>query len=785
MDYIRNNKVAQVWTEDLLSAFTPKQLRALANYVLGVTAPLEKDLQKFYNEHPPRSDKDRSAALEYAGRKETGDVMKSGSLEESAMQRGGYVRYSEESVWIHKAAGEIETYYNAVVPIAMAGKQARQGLFALASIFAALIKVDGDMLAFNVPPSIWEKHWGGKEMVVRPAQVYHALSLLENTFKSYDKWNTLMLSTKQSLTDVRWVSFLVDFFNTCLWTDYFACHSILAYEFLKIFRRDTQGRYKLQMVSDGIKKVPFVAAESYIYLSKSITAKMPEATQKAADEVRGLLGRTPVVLLGPFSTKHRAVDPSDADFAKARKAMESGNIIRGGESSGSSVLANSVGFSGLVTKLTKHTLMMISTILSVARTRSVVDIYTESIGPIPVVYQSVVNALQTRKFVHSFDMRFIVSYADASKVAPEYQNCVATNYRKGAHRIWISNKTIPSDKGVNKVLEKTAEMFAGLGDDFTFYGPVFGSFPFSMQSMHVFSHGWPSDFKGFVSTEIKNLVGANVDKKGASTIVEVPCRTFDSESMWYAEVIYSNIKKNGYFLRPCRRYSPISNLMTPPSKGVTFVVKDATYEYGTTGAARDWITGEEEDSEEGDYYDDEEEMVGGENTAMAFDALNNQQYVPLDDTTPASQEPSDDEGEDDRDGYEDADEEYADQKVEPPVLPSSSSSSTSTTTTVTTTAAVPAAKIVRIQIPPSTNLPGVGRGRGVVPKGGATPRRSQLRRRDDELEEVRSDVDRQASWKKKETPPISKGKKKPVEEEEDDDDDIPTSVVDLDGTDWN
>jgi len=152
-------------------------------------------------------------------------------------------------------------------------------------------------------------------------------------------------------------------------------------------------------------------------------------------------------------------------------------------------------------------------------------------------------------------------------------------------------------------LEKTSDLMKGMGSDFTFYGPIFGPYPFTPK-FHVFSHGWPSDFKGFVSTAINSLIGAVKEKKALS-IVGIKVKEFQLETKWYEEVILANMRKNAYFLRPSRNFCAISNLMVPPTKGVSFVVKDSSYEYGASGAAVDFVQ-DEDGSEEDDYYPDDE-----------------------------------------------------------------------------------------------------------------------------------------------------------------------------------
>jgi len=90
----------------------------------------------------------------------------------------------------------------------------------------------------------------------------------------------------------------------------------------------------------------------------------------------------------------------------------------------------------------------------------------------------------------------------------------------------------------------------------------------------------------------------NVD--GFVKISPVPLVEIPNEDAWYSIVVKANVIKNAYFLRPGKQYSPISNVLSPPSKGILYSLRGEEYVLSDTGAA-DQI--EEDESDEDEHYD--------------------------------------------------------------------------------------------------------------------------------------------------------------------------------------
>jgi len=137
------------------------------------------------------------------------------------------------------------------------------------------------------------------------------------------------------------------------------------------------------------------------------------------------------------------------------------------------------------------------------------------------------------------------------------------------------------------------------GANSTFFGPIFGKAPFKGRKVYQF--GVPSDFRSFSSSFADfSLIGVEYNADGFVKISPVPLVEIPNEDAWYSIVVKANVIKNAYFLRPGKQYSPISNVLSPPSKGILYSLRGEEYVLSDTGAA-DQI--EEDESDEDEHYD--------------------------------------------------------------------------------------------------------------------------------------------------------------------------------------
>jgi len=240
----------------------------------------------------------------------------------------------------------------------------------------------------------------------------------------------------------------MDLFDTCPWVDYIAFHSYVAYELLKAYRAVGGARNKrfvpvLVKDEEGVDH-NMVNPSSLVVLTPTREAALPDNAKVGAAEVRSVLKRDPIIVKGPLPTFHQFVDYKKPTLEKAIKAYSAGMILRGGDGSGLNVLSSAIGFSGMPTPLVRHQILLTSAAgFLLGKTRQL-DIYCPSIGVIPLLHSSLVG-LRTMKPTPC-DWKYITSYTDSSKVDKDYKDYVETSYRAGSHRLWVSDKTIPSKR---------------------------------------------------------------------------------------------------------------------------------------------------------------------------------------------------------------------------------------------------------------------------------------------------------------------------------------------------
>jgi len=601
--YLQQSVARRVWTDVNLNQFTPRQIRALAGFTEGISAPLEPLLMRFLQENIPTV-KDKQYAYEYAHKKEQGTVLQAGALEEAAVQHHGTVRYTDENVYFSKANGEIEVFPMSIVPLPTEGRP-RPGLSILVGTFGNFCKCVGTTFELNVKVNVLQTVWASDAAVLKPAAVIGLVDILKDTVLKSEIWQGMSLIQKQNLTGARWVSFLMTFFAECSWGDYFSVHTWLALNFFKCFRKGRLDRPYQHVLEDG-KVERTIPAAALTIIQKADAKKLSDGARAGAQVVRDILHCDPIVVRGPLDPTHTFIDPSSPTFEKAYKAMQKGDVIRGGDNAGGSILADAFGYSGFVTPLTKGLVLTTALSLFLSSKVSELDIQCDSIGDVPIIHQSLANFAP--RIENRCDVRYIVMLKSLNDVHADYKGRCLTSFRAGSHRLYVSKRVVPSGKKAEDILEKAEEELHTLveksakGETFTYFGPAFGSTPFRA-GRYLYKFGVPSSFRAIISTQPElALYGAHVSKDGRTlspVITSLPCIKTPDE--WYAMVIRANAWKNGYFLRACRQYSPISNLLTPPTKGVKFTLRGESYDAGETGEAETFDDYESE-SDEDDYY---------------------------------------------------------------------------------------------------------------------------------------------------------------------------------------
>jgi len=600
----------------MLMPFSARQLRQLASYNPEFSAQVDPEVKKFYNAHPPNS-ADQRLAYEMGSKKKAGTLLNASQLEESAWSTGSRVMYTPEKVLIEQPSGNLMENLLAVVPNT-SSRIVRPGLYQLVAILSTFFKYTGSTkrIDFVTQLATVDEAWGVQSSVLKPSALLQLKNMCTDTVFGSDLWKSYNDQQRSSMTGPRWICFLTALFDTCEWDDYIAFHTFIGYDLIKAYRAQggAQNRAYIPVLITNREgqQERMVPPTSLIVLTADKERSLHEKAKEGSERVRALMGRDPIIVRGPLRTTHQFVDYHNASFEKAQKAYSHGNTLRGGDDSGINVLSAAVGYSGMPTALARNQILLTSSASWLMTQVKLLDIYCPSIGVIGMLHSSLL-AMQQRLSTNC-SWRYITSYSDSSKVHADFASYVETSYRSGAHRLWISDKVMPSAKKTADLLLESGHVMkqvSGEGVSFTFFGPIFGSEPWR-QGRFVHSFGLPSNFQGFCGTlSTLSLMGITFTEGPGITHV-VPLVQMVTDTAWYEMVIKANMHRNVVFLRPSRQYSPISNVIIPPAKGVKFATRGVDLEYAEQGDADDFYEEEDLEDEYIDYVESDHSDVDQE-----------------------------------------------------------------------------------------------------------------------------------------------------------------------------
>jgi len=608
MQALRESYTPAIWTQDQLLLFTSKQLKQLHAYDPEIGGTIDAEAKRFFDAHPPNG-ADRRLAYELSNKKRSGTILLASAVEESAWQSGTRVVFTEETMSAIRPTGDVVDFHNCAIPC-VHDSRARIGLYQLVGILSTFFKYNGSSRKIEMVTQMQaiEDAWGVPASVLKPSSLIQLKQMFVTFIDTVPKWKGLTHDQRAALTSARWIVWLMELFDTCAWVDYIAFHSFIAYDLLKAYRvaGGRTKKYVPIMVKDGAGvDHQMVPSESLVVLTSTREATLPDSAKAGSLEVRAVMKRDPIIVKGPLPTIHQFVDYKKPTLEKATKAYSAGMILRGGDGSGLNVISSAIGFSGMPTPLVRHQILLTSAAgFLMGKVRNL-DIYCPSIGVIPLLHASLVG-LRAMKPT-SCDWKYITSYTDSSKVDKDYKDYVETSYRSGSHRLWVSDKVFPSKADTAALLLCSGDhlnQVAGDGSKFTYYGPLFGQEPWR-QGRYVYRHGLPSGFKGFCSTfDSFALQGMKYEGDDRFVSVMVNLDRIVSDSGWYECVIRANVNRNAAFLRMGRRYSPISNVIIPPFKGVRFAMRGSDLEYAEQGDNSEFADYQSDQEVEAEYAED-------------------------------------------------------------------------------------------------------------------------------------------------------------------------------------
>jgi len=196
---------------------------------------IDAESKRFYDAHPPNG-ADRKLAYDLANKKRNGTILSASAVDETAWQSGSRTAFSEESMYVIRPTGDVVEFHNCAIP-SVHDNRVRVGLYQLVGILATFFKYNGSSRKFEMVTQMQaiEDAWGVPASVLKPSALIQLKEMFVTFLETVPKWVSLTQDQRAALTSARWVTWLMDLFDTCPWVDYIAFHSYVAYELLKAY----------------------------------------------------------------------------------------------------------------------------------------------------------------------------------------------------------------------------------------------------------------------------------------------------------------------------------------------------------------------------------------------------------------------------------------------------------------------------------------------------------------------------------------------------------------------
>jgi hypothetical protein len=557
-------------------------------------------------------------------KKQKGQVLESGRIEETAHQKGSQVYYSAGQVAVKTKAGELISFKNSVVPEPEILTRPKAGL--LTSFVLRCVGMDAGALVSNV-----EKNNSFQVAFAAPKSSISIAGMAEFSLYCMDfladdaSMKNMALQDKLSLTGSKWISFVSRWVNTCEWKVFWTLQTLIVVKCLRVFasyvRKDGKARLGHRLRFD---RQLIVEAEFFSCSTKGIPDSwaLPADSEsyQGACEALEYLGVIAFYRGGAHKFQ-TAVPSAEPKFVDVKKSITDGEALRGGNKSAISIFSATVGFSGIPTNTYRDAHLFFCAVFSAVFTHNSVDVVLDSSNYIdPLIATLLDNRallfkdlggdnLITEEKVRDY-VRFVLPFpqfpTDAAK-----RNWCSTSCRPSTYRVLRADPSLPVFNDTTPLKDIAVEGCRSLSvvegsGGYTMFTKVFGSEIFNQS--FVYRYGRSGALDAVVSSDSKlTWWGVGIDFVDLSPrLVKVKhLSPFLTESDYYSAILKENLFRNGYFLTPSSQYSPISNIMVVRTKGVSTAEGDVDYKDQIADHTHSWDACD-------DYGDEEEEHVDGE-----------------------------------------------------------------------------------------------------------------------------------------------------------------------------
>jgi hypothetical protein len=543
---------ATTWTTLNLSQFSASEIGKLVATGGLVPESLPHKLQAFLKLYP-WTKANGVFGMTAMAMKRSGSPIVTGDFE-SVWRKGATLVSTPTTITIPTETAAVDVVANSIVPLSP-GLASQPGSDFLVSVSVMAAKTDAGKVVQQMGVVPFVSTFGDAR--IAPSVPFSAVKLpsLFSTVEGYithsKEWIALSDSAKLNLTGTRWVAFVATVIAGLPPSAYLMFSTWVATNFLRTVT--PKG-----IVSFAGK--PVVPKDAYRVIRQKDVGALPVKWRDGAISTLQTLkaGGHPeeiLIVTSPIQTPQAFVGAADATFSSAYSSMQSGDALRGGKNSGSDILSGMLGFTGLITPVSKKIYLTASMALGVVEKlpNSDVDVMVQSIGDIPILYSTILAAEGMS------NVRFLVPQKDDAKINSAYLPFIVYERRTGSHLVIVHDRILQVAPTKLEIEAQAINVLDNVGTDFTLYCPIAGS-AFFEEGMFVHQFGHCSNFCGIVTT-IREFSLLGYDETG---FISVPLKVHETAVSWYAAVITSNRQRNVAFLAPTPKYSPITNVISPP-----------------------------------------------------------------------------------------------------------------------------------------------------------------------------------------------------------------------------
>jgi len=580
--FVTDNK-KRAWTDDQIRALTPKQRNSLGKYsafqgksISSIDSELQAliDARGFFPG-------DGIAALKMMQEIPYNSMTQMES--DSVVSKGGSQVTTLNDITLYTLSGEKVVRPNTPVPANPENSDRYSNLDVLAAFVGSLVSQSKGEWKIESPD-----RWVIMFPLLKIAGLNTVAQFTQKLLNTSPKWQAMRTIDKTSVTNINEAKFIRDTLNNLDVDAYNYLNTLICVEALCVVYYDKVD--KDWNITLGVDDKPLVPA--FVYESKVKT----RADQEFSDDYPAVF-----IYKGGWAPPARVLKVTDwGSTANIAAVTQKVVQVAGGGGSMPSLLASSLGFSGMTTEASQKLLFIIGATLSCWAGSRVVDIRLTSDGDIGPLYAAL-SYWQSQKFGEFAKMPdknvtpwfcFLTSRRNVGiNSAAAIRETIRDKHRSEAVAICVlkdqlKTKANKDDPVVDHDANSLEVLPGDLPTDYIVKTPIYGaaffhkdndvirsfiktSTPFKVpeqyNNVRVYAHGSARNFLGVASTfpscSLKGIEYEKTKKGPVPKLVDIPMKEFVTRESWYRNVNDSLLKVLAAMFNPKKTYSPLANLL--------------------------------------------------------------------------------------------------------------------------------------------------------------------------------------------------------------------------------